>query len=665
MPQFEDEDMYEIFDGFLVETGEILEQISTDLIELENNPDNLDLVNQLFRSFHTIKGTSSFMGFVQISEFTHEAEDLLNKLRKSELTVSERIIEILLLSRDAIETMVYQIKDDEEVSSFPDILSMIEEVRNGNTQRSPSDSEADTKKEKSSNIIDTISDTEGFGEGGGDFSDDEEAMLQAAFAEINSGFLSDDKEESTDSASEDKVDRVASEAAKQENNNVISSPNAVTAATEVSAHSTPSITPSVSSKKAEKPVDNKNRKPSTNTETIRIDIERVEALMDLSGELVLSRNRLAQITHRLETNPYDHSLIHELIDNYTQLDKVTSDIQNSVMKMRMVQVGKLYQKAPRIVRDLSKEFDKNIKLVVSGEDTEIDRTIIEELNDPLVHMIRNSCDHGIESKEERRQKGKPEEGHIYLDAYQEGNNIILKIGDDGAGINPEFIKSKSLEKGIITPMEAEQMSEKEIIQLIFAPGFSTAKVVSSVSGRGVGMDVVKTNIQKLKGSIEIDSEIDKGSTFIIKLPLTLAIIQGLLVKIQEDVYALPLTSVDEVVTVESGQIETINSRPVIKIRNEIIPIFDLEKMLHGYSNHSEKRQYHIVIVAHGTEKSGIIVDDLQGQQEIVIKSLGPILQGTKGITGSTILGDGRVIMILDIGEMLEDYEETEFIKAIA
>jgi len=638
MPEFEDEDMYEIFEGFIIETAEILDQISQDLMLLENSPEDLSLINQLFRSFHTIKGTSSFMGFSAIANFTHEAEDLLNKLRKEELKVSAGLTEILFLSRDAIEKMVSEIRADEPVSDFSKLLQMIEKAKNNDL----SEGEADKS------LLDTISNMEGFGDGDGDFSEDEEAMLQAAFAEINAGIA--DETHEIDEKDQPSVENKKNEPIEEKATGTppLESPNKIDQKTQ--------------NKTSSKSNNSSDKKPPTVSETIRIDIDRVEALMDLSGELVLSRNRLAQISQQLEADPTDSSLIPELIDNYTQIDKVTSDIQNSIMKMRMVQVGKLYQKAPRIVRDLSREFDKKIKLVVSGEDTEIDRTIIEELNDPLVHMIRNSCDHGIEPKGKRMIAGKPEEGHIYLDAYQEGNNIILKIGDDGAGIDPEVIRSKSIEKGIISEAEAMEMSDKDIIQLIFAPGFSTAQSVSNVSGRGVGMDVVKTNIKKLKGSIEIKSEVGKGSTFIIKLPLTLAIIQGLLIGVGDEVFAIPLTSVDEVVTVRRNEIEIVNSRPVIRIRSEIIPVYDLKKVLFSDLQDDKRDLFNIVIVAHGIGKSGIIVDNLRGQQEIVIKSLGQILQGTTGIAGSTILGDGRVIMILDISELLENDEEKLFLE---
>jgi two-component system chemotaxis sensor kinase CheA len=375
--------------------------------------------------------------------------------------------------------------------------------------------------------------------------------------------------------------------------------------------------------------------------------------MDLSGELVLGRNRLSQISDRLKELFDNEHLVAELLETTSQLDKITTDIQATAMKMRMVPIGKLYQKSPRIVRDLSKEFGKEIELILKGEDTEIDRGIIEELNDPLVHMIRNSCDHGIESPEKRVAKGKPAKGTITLDAEQEGNNIVLRISDDGNGIDAEKVKAKALEKGVISAEQAAQMSKRELYQLIFAPGFSTAAVVSAVSGRGVGMDVVKTNIQKLKGVIEIESEINKGTTFVIKLPLTLAIIQGLIVQVENETYALPLSNVVEVVALTDENCSTINQKRVIRIRQQVLPLLTLKSELNIPAKPTPSTAQYVVVIGLAHQRLGIVVDSLLGQEEIVIKSLGQYLGNIPAIAGSTILGDGRVIMILDIQELVD------------
>ncbi|HPP39647.1 MAG TPA: chemotaxis protein CheA, partial [Candidatus Kapabacteria bacterium] len=426
--------------------------------------------------------------------------------------------------------------------------------------------------------------------------------------------------------------------------------------------SQPSIAPPQQTKPSTNKEAPKSPDKALSSDTIRIDVNRVEALMDLSGELVLGRNRLAQITEMVEQEFGKNEHVRDLIETTAQIDFVTSEIQAAVMRMRMVPIGKLYQKAPRIVRDLSKEFGKKINLVVKGEETEIDRGIIEELNDPLVHMIRNSCDHGIEPPEERIRIGKPEFGTITLDADQEGNNIVLRISDDGRGMDPEKLKAKALEKGIITHEQAAHMSAREAFQLIFAPGFSTAAKVTAVSGRGVGMDVVRSNIQNLKGMIDIESEVGKGTTFIIKLPLTLAIIQGLLVKVQDETYALPLSSVVEVVAINPDSVYTVSHQEVIRIRQEVIPILRLDRVL-GVSNPREELDNRYVVnVGLGMQRIGLVVDELLGQQEIVIKSLGEYLGSITGVAGSTILGDGRVIMIIDVADLIQSIYKNQFMQ---
>ena len=379
--------------------------------------------------------------------------------------------------------------------------------------------------------------------------------------------------------------------------------------------------------------------------------------MDLSGELVLGRNRLSQVVAQLDAEHTNKERLRELSETTAQVDFITSEIQSAVMKMRMVQIAKLYQKAPRIVRDLSKEFNKKIDLVLLGEETEIDRGIIEELNDPLVHMIRNSCDHGIETAIDRVNSGKPANGTITINAFQEGNAIVLKISDDGKGMSPEFLKSKAIEKGILSTEMAANLTDKEALQLIFAPGFSTAAQVTSVSGRGVGMDVVRTNIQKLKGIIEIDSVLGKGSTFTIKLPLTLAIIQGLLVNAGKEEYAIPLSAVIEVVSVAQSKIYTVNGQEVIKIREEVSPLVRLDKILNCQHINDNLDNSYVVLVGYGIHRIGLLVDELLGQQEIVIKSLGDYLGTIPAIAGSTILGDGRVIMIIEVSELFNNIQK--------
>ncbi len=704
-PTFDDPEMKEIFEGYLVETRELLDNLAQDLMEIENDPENLDLLNRIFRSAHTIKGTSSFMGFEKITEITHHGEDILNKLRKGELKVTLPIIDVLLEVHDIIEKLVNNLVEGGEDIDFQKTIKKIEILKNPDateediaaienefadksTEEIPSttdqpiieknehlESESQTKPEKA---LDAVLSDPSITKGKGDFSDDELELIQAAFAEINSELATDvtvpeKKEDNQAKVSDTKTQKEIINEKPVDEEKVITETSKIEEKkpqkSETYNIQTTTETHKQIQQETQKPKPTTKEIPKTDDkkmpnahETIRVDVDRVEALMDLSGELVLGRNRLAQITENIGRVMENKDLLRDLNETTASIDFITTEIQAAVMRMRMVPVGKLYQKAPRIVRDLSKEFNKKIRLVVKGEETEIDRGIIEELNDPLVHMIRNSCDHGIETVEERKKIGKPEIGTITLDAYQEGNNIVLQIIDDGRGMDPEKLKAKAIEKGLISEEHASQMSQRETLQLIFQPGFSTAAKVTSVSGRGVGMDVVRSNIQKLKGMVEIESELGKGSKFIIKLPLTLAIIQGLLVRVYDETYALPLSSVEEVVSIDLSSVSHINQQEVIKIRQNVLPLVRLDKTLNSKEIKESLDNRYVVVVGLGIYRIGLVVDELLGQQEIVIKSIGEYLGKIKGIAGSTILGDGRVIMIIDVAELVEQNEKKQYLE---
>jgi two-component system chemotaxis sensor kinase CheA len=405
-------------------------------------------------------------------------------------------------------------------------------------------------------------------------------------------------------------------------------------------------------KEAEKKPAPKERK-STVEQTIRVDVKRLDDLMNLIGELVLGKNRLLKIYDDVEERYEGEQFLEELNQVVSSISLVTTDLQIAVMKTRMLPIGKVFNKFPRMVRDLSRELHKEIELVISGEETELDKSIVEEIGDPLVHIIRNSCDHGIEPPEERVAKGKPPKGTIELKAYNEGNHIVIEIVDDGKGLDAESLKAKALEKGLISEKEADQMSEKEAYMLIFKPGFSTAAQVTNVSGRGVGMDVVKSNIEKLNGIIEVDSELGKGTTLKLKIPLTLAIIQSLLVGVQDEYYAVPLASVLETVRITPEEIQTVEGRSVLRLRDEVLSlvhladIFDVERIF-DMGEHA-----YVVIIGLAESKIGLIVDSLVGQEEIVIKSLGEYLKNIPGIAGATIRGDGRVTLIVDVGALMD------------
>jgi two-component system chemotaxis sensor kinase CheA len=374
--------------------------------------------------------------------------------------------------------------------------------------------------------------------------------------------------------------------------------------------------------------------------------------MNLVGELVLGRNRLSQITFQLGEQYESLAVTKDLSETSSQIDFITTELQMAVMKTRMVPVAKVFNKLPRLIRDLCKEMGKDIDLQISGEETELDKSIIEEINDPLVHIIRNAADHGVELPAERKSSGKPQKGTVIVKAEHAGNHIAISIQDDGKGMDPEKLKKKGIEKGLITEAQANEMTKREAFNLIFAPGFSTAQKVTNVSGRGVGMDVVRTNISKLKGIVEIESEIGLGSTFIIKLPLTLAIIQGLLVEANKEVFSIPLGSVLEVVRVRKGDITSINGHEVIRLRDTVLPLARIADVLGTTSTARTAESRYIVVVALAEQRLGVVVDSLLGQKEVVIKSLGDYLGKVSGIAGSTILGDGRVIMIVDVGEFM-------------
>jgi two-component system, chemotaxis family, sensor kinase CheA len=393
--------------------------------------------------------------------------------------------------------------------------------------------------------------------------------------------------------------------------------------------------------------------PRVTDSTIRVDVGRLDGLMNLVGELVLGRNRLTQIAHQMLQEHEGVSLAKELTETSSQIDFITTELQMAVMKTRMVPVAKVFHRLPRLVRDLMKETGREIELRIAGEETELDKTIIEELNDPLVHLMRNASDHGIEPPAERRRAGKPEQGTITVCAEREGNHIVISVADDGKGMDPEKLKAKAIERGMITEVQASEMSRAAAFNLVFAPGFSTAARVTNVSGRGVGMDVVRTNITKLKGIIEVESEPGKGTKIIIKLPLTLAIMHALLVEVAHEVFSVPLESVLEVIRTRRKDVGTISGREVVRLRSTVLPLVRLNRIMGTGSNGHSGEWMYVVVVGIAQRRLGLVVDSLLGQKEVVIKSLGGYLGTLPGIAGSTILGDGRVVMIIDVGELLK------------
>ena len=635
------DDMKEIMEDFLIEAFELIEQIDHDLVELESNPEDLELLNRIFRVAHTVKGSSSFLNFDVLTELTHHMEDVLNKARKGELKITPDIMDVVLESVDMMKGLLESIRDNGSDSAagidIKNICVRLTQISEGEAPSAAAEAPAGAPAPEPVKEPEPATPAE-------------EAAPEVSDAELSK--LSDSEVEAEIERLL-KVRKAEDQARRASKGIAPKSPEEIAPATSAAPAPAPKPAPS-----RERDADKKVPAASSSSavaqeQTIRVEVKRLDHLMNLIGELVLGKNRLLKIYDDVEERYEGEKFLEELNQVVSSLSLVTTDIQLAVMKTRMLPIAKVFNKFPRMIRDLSRDLGKQIDLEISGEETELDKSIVEEIGDPLVHIIRNSCDHGIEDPETRKAMGKPEKGLVQLKAYNEGNHIVVEIVDDGKGLDADMLKAKSIEKGIITEREADAMSEKEAFGLIFKPGFSTAAKVTNVSGRGVGMDVVKTNIEKLNGIIDIESEVGKGTVMKLKIPLTLAIIQSLLVGTQEEFYAIPLASVLETVRVPIDDIYTIDGKNVLRLRDEVLSlvrlsdVFGVEKVFDG-GDHT-----YVVIIGVAEAKLGIIVDTLVGQEEIVIKSMGDYLQNIPGIAGATIRGDGRVTLIIDVGAMME------------
>ncbi|EMX7414258.1 response regulator [Campylobacter upsaliensis] len=618
------EDMQEILEDFLVEAFELVEQIDHDLVELESNPEDLELLNRIFRVAHTVKGSSSFLNFDVLTKLTHHMEDVLNKARHGELKITPDIMDVVLESIDRMKTLLNSIRDNGNDSAIGmdigPICARLTAISEGDVSAVASVSE-EPKVEPKEEIVPATPEP-------------------SAEPDVDVNQLSDSEVEA-------EIERLlkvrkAEDQARRAQKKKSAAPTTPKPATETGG---------------EKKVPASGGGSGGMDQTIRVEVKRLDHLMNLIGELVLGKNRLLKIYDDVEERYEGEKFLEELNQVVSQLSIITTDVQLAVMKTRMQPIAKVFNKFPRVVRDLSRELGKQIELEITGEETELDKSIVEEIGDPIMHMIRNSCDHGVEDPATRKANGKPERGVVQLKAYNEGNHIVVEISDDGKGLDAAGLKMKALEKNLITEKEAEQMTDKEAFALIFKPGFSTAAKVTNVSGRGVGMDVVKTNIEKLNGVIEIDSELGKGSTFKLKIPLTLAIIQSLLVGTQEEFYAIPLASVLETVRVPIDNIYTIEGKNVLRLREEVLSLVRLSDVFGVKQVLESGDQTYVVIIGVAESKLGIIVDTLVGQEEIVIKSMGDYLQNIQGIAGATIRGDGRVTLIIDVGAMMDMAKE--------
>ena len=676
-------------DMFLDESHEHLQSLNEGLLRLEENMEEIGAVNDIFRNAHTLKGMSATMGFAKIAELTHEMEDVLDLVRKEQLKLNEDIMDTLFKCLDSLEQMVDSVGNGEaeDVVDVTDLVAKLSSISKGTpppaaaapaaaapaaAEAAAAGSELDIdeidldvmKKAKEAglhiyHVKVTLMETCVLKAA-------RSVMVMHALDEVGDVIKSipaaEDLEQEKFGRSFDVVVTTANDAEAVQNAvDTVSEiediaveeldPDQFGKAAEAAPAATPAAAAAPAAAEPAKKAAPAAAKPAAapakkqhQSQSVRVDIEKLDTLMNLMGELVINKVRLEQIgqTHRMS----------DLMETLEQMDRVTGDLQNIVMKVRMVPVSAVFNRFPRMVRDVSKELGKEINLTIEGEETELDRTVIDEIGDPIMHLLRNSLDHGVESPDKREAKGKPRVGEVGLIARHEGNNVVIMITDDGAGINADVIRRKAVEKGMISQDEADRLDDADAVRLIFLPGFSTAEQITDISGRGVGMDVVRSKIEALSGHVDVETHIDEGSVFKIKLPLTLAIIQAMLVQVQDEMYAIPLGSIDSTINIEPSDIQTVQNKEVIVLRGEIIPIIRMEEALQ-VPHTKDSDELFVVVVHAGEAKAGIVVDNLIGQQEIVIKTLGNLFAGLKLFGGATVLGDGKVALILDVATMIQ------------
>jgi len=695
-------DMSQYLDMFIEESKEHLQHMNSILLDLENSPDDLNLLNEIFRIAHTIKGMSGTMGFTKVANLTHEMENVLHLVRNREIEVTEGIIDILFECFDGLEEYINNLVDTgaEGDRDTTDLVNRLKSIVEHKAVVSTDAVETATVVEEAvEEVVEATNDdvfmidvNEGTLEVIKKAGQEgliplkikvvlhAESMLKAArafivfntleeYGDILKSYpiteeIEDEKFDNSfelifvsklDAATtKNEIEKISEiELAIVEEIHVDGSVSVAEEEPEVedvevvdtSVEEKETIVPELPKPvKKEAKEDPKQPKAKTTAKTVRVDIERLDTLMNLVSELIIIKTRLEDT---------DQSGVQNSHDAIEYLERITTSLHDAVMKVRMVPVERVFNRFPRMVRDLSKELGKGIKLFMSGEETEVDRTVIDEIADPLIHLIRNSIDHGIESPEARTSKGKDETGSVYLRAYPDGNTVCIEVEDNGNGIDEKIIAAKAIENGIVSDSEVEMMNHKELINLLFRPGFSTAEKITDLSGRGVGLDVVKTKIESLNGTVEVDSVLGDGSKFTIRLPLTLAIIQALMVNLGEEKYALPLNNIKEITTIQSSAISLVQNQEVVLYRNKTLPIIRLNEVLdvEYREEQAQKDEMIVVVVRKGDQEAGIVVDSLIGQQEIVIKSLGKYLTGIKVIAGATILGNGSVALIIDPNQL--------------
>lgn len=687
----------EILQDFLVEAGEILEQLSEQLVELESRPDDMDLLNAIFRGFHTVKGGAGFLQLNALVECCHIAENVFDILRKGERRVSSELMDVVLQALDTVNAMFDQVREQSEPTpATPELLAALarlaepegaapaEPVQAPPAAVPPAEPAAppeapaqsassDITDDEFEQLLDALQGNEApasavaeasAAPAGDEISDAEfEALLDqlhgkgkfvppavsAEPAQVPAEAVEPAAAAAGDDISDDEFEALLDELhGKGKFNGASEAVAAAAAVAKNIAAKSPAAKPVAPAKAAAARPAAPDRPAASEAETtVRVDTARLDEIMNMVGELVLVRNRLV----RLGLNSGDEAMAKAVAN----LDVVTGDLQMSVMKTRMQPIKKVFGRFPRLVRDLARNMKKEINLELVGEETDLDKNLVEALADPLVHLVRNAVDHGIESPEEREAAGKPRVGQVVLSAEQEGDHILLMITDDGKGMDAEVLRNKAVEKGLLERDAADRLTDLECYNLIFAPGFSTKTEISDVSGRGVGMDVVKTKISQLNGTVNVFSQKGSGSKIVIKVPLTLAIMPTLMVMLGSQAFAFPLVNVNEIFHLDLSRTNVVDGQEVVIVRDKALPLFYLKRWLVPSAAHEEQGEGHVVILSVGTQRIGFVVDQLVGQEEVVIKPLGKMLQGTPGMAGATITGDGRIALILDVPSMLKRY----------
>ena len=705
-------DVSQYLEVFIDESDEHLQTLSDCIMVLEKEPENMDTINEIFRAAHSLKGMAGTMGFKRMQRLTHDMENVFQEVRSDRLKVNSAMIDLLFKCLDAIEGYLNNVKassdegtEDNEliIKELNDFIAggegdgaKTEPKKEEKTPAAQAEPEGDGKKKYFEFDLDDsekakIKEAEENGQHiyGMTVYIQKECLLKAAraflvfkaveeFGQIlvynpSSQEIEDEHFDCDFSfylASEESFDKILeaakavseieevvgeevkyetlaerqekAEAAAAETAEAAEKEQAQEKPAETAQTPAPAAKPSTAANNKKQTV----AKPVTNR-TVRVDIEKLDALMNQVSELIIAKNSLVSLSDT-DSGDFQNQTFHEQIE---YLERITTGLHESVMKVRMVPIESVVAKFPRMIRDLSRKLNKNMELYMSGEETELDRTVVDQIGDPLQHLLRNSADHGLEDNETRRSLGKPEVGSIFLKAFQEGNNVIIEVGDDGAGIDVEAVKAKAIERGVITEEQAESMSQKEIINLLFLPSFSMAKKITDISGRGVGLDVVKSNIEALGGDVEVKTALGEGTTFTVRLPLTLAIIQALMVEVRDEKYAIALGSILTIEDIPVKDIKYVEAQEVIHLRGMVIPIIHLDKLL-DCEPKEEPENLTVVIVKKGDKCAGLVVDNLIGQQEIVIKSLGKYINNNKIISGATILGDGEVALILDVNTLM-------------